>query len=293
MSGEQLRPDRKQIVAMASLFRHAKNGVFVSMRSFEEGTSEVFSRQGVPINGTGLGPVIETAVRIAERAANARAPVVFCPPIAGFANPRDATEACLEEGYALSVECDVRPHAARRKLEQLLGPATLVVASGGAWTDPETGAVEDKLHLHWRLTEPAAGEDLKRLKELRILAARIAGADPTGASVVHPIRWAGTWHRKGEPRLARIVAQDDGHELELGEALAILRGVAPPETRRAARGEPMRGPLEGGEGDGRDDAELMRGIVSGEKFHPNLVPLAARFIGRGFRPPPPSRSSAR
>src|SRR5215472_8161248 len=36
-----------------------------------------------------------------------------------------------------------------------LGPPTVIVASGGKWTDPATGQIFDKLHLHWRLRTPA------------------------------------------------------------------------------------------------------------------------------------------
>lgn len=34
--------------------------------------------------------------------------------------------------------------------------------------------------------------------------------------------------------------------------------------------------------DDRDTAELIKGIVTGESLHPNLVPLSARMAGRGF-----------
>ena len=73
---------------------------------------------------------------MAERAANARTPQMFCPPIAGLApeNPEDnwrAREIDLKEGYALSVECDEKPKQARNKLEAVLGAPTAAVESGG------------------------------------------------------------------------------------------------------------------------------------------------------------------
>src|SRR5262249_38284115 len=65
-------------------------------------------------------------------------------------------------GVALSVECDAKPAEIRRKLEAILGPATVVVASGGVWRDEATGTVEDKLHLHWRLPPtPSPGRAMK------------------------------------------------------------------------------------------------------------------------------------
>src|SRR5215472_883831 len=81
--------------------------------------------------------------------------VVFCPPIAVFGSKERATEKELIAGPTLSVECDKGPENARLVLEQLLGSATLVVRSGGIWTDPTTSETQDKLHLHWRLAQPA------------------------------------------------------------------------------------------------------------------------------------------
>src|SRR5260370_36006849 len=39
----------------------------------------------------------------------------------------------------------------------------------------------------------------------------------------HPIRWPGSWHRKGTPRLAKTVACSDDNEIDLNEALERLR----------------------------------------------------------------------
>ena len=80
------------------------------------------------------------------------------PPLAGFLpdNPEDAWRARtidLKEGYALSVECDEYPKRARNKLEAVIGPTTVVVESGGQWLNPETGELESKVHLHWRLQD--------------------------------------------------------------------------------------------------------------------------------------------
>ena len=72
----------------------------------------------------------------------------------GFVGER-ARERDLVEAYTLSVECDHRPAEARKVLELVLGPATVVVESGGVWFDPSTGETQSKLHLHWRLNEAA------------------------------------------------------------------------------------------------------------------------------------------
>jgi hypothetical protein len=97
------------------------------------------------------------------------------------------------------------------------------VESGGEWINSATGEIEPKVHLHWRLKKPTltkAEHDL--LKEARTLAANLVGGDGTNKSVVHPIRWPGSWHRKKTPRPAKIVASSD-NEIDLNEALEILR----------------------------------------------------------------------
>jgi hypothetical protein len=82
----------------------------------------------------------------------------------------------------------------------LLGPATLVVRSGGSWIDDQSGEVQDKLHLHWRLTEPTRDSATHAaLKRARALAAALVGGDRSNAPTVHPIRWPGSWHRKDRP----------------------------------------------------------------------------------------------
>ena len=53
----------------------------------------------------------------------------------------------------LSVELDADAERGRKRLEFLIGQATVVVASGGTYADPKTGATKPKLHVHWRLSE--------------------------------------------------------------------------------------------------------------------------------------------
>jgi hypothetical protein len=199
-----LEPDRDQVeIFVEALFRYADPRGFVSLRSFyEEDTKKPFRFTPVQLTG-GLKFLIEAAVDDALRAASAPKPVVFCPPIATFTSKERAAEKDLLEGLALSVECDQRPQEARAKLEATLGPATLIVRSGGVWIAPD-GATQNKLHLHWRLKSPARGADLTKLKRLRDLAARLVGGDPSNKPICHPIRWPGSWHRKGEPRPCSI-----------------------------------------------------------------------------------------
>jgi hypothetical protein len=221
-----LEPNRDQIeIFVDALFRHASPGAFLSLRAFYEDRGKARPFNIIPVKLNGDFTVICNIVADATRhAANATDKIVFAPPIATFHDARKATEKDIAEGLALSVECDARPRQSREKLEAILGPATVVTRSGGCWIDPETGVSYDKLHLHWRLAEPATGRgDLAKLKRARDLAARIVGADPSGKSVVHPFRWPGSWHRKAEPRLCEIEHADPDHEIVLEEALEHRR----------------------------------------------------------------------
>ena len=58
------------------------------------------------------------------------------------------------------------------------------------------------------------------------LATKLVGGDDTNMSIVHPIRWPGSWHRKGTPRLAKIVASSDDNEIDLNEAVERLRDAS-------------------------------------------------------------------
>ena len=121
------------------------------------------------------------------------------------------------------------PAPGATRLEQILGPATVVVASGGQWQDPETDEVEDKLHGHWRLVTPATHEELATLKEARIIACDVVGGDKSGKTIVHPFRWPGSWHRKKEPPvLCSIETINPDAEISLSVALRKLKGVAGP-----------------------------------------------------------------
>jgi hypothetical protein len=219
-----LEPDRGEIYRFVeALLPYATDGTHVSLRAFsgdEPWRTDLWRRVQIGADRT---PLIDAAARLAEQCANAAEVVVFCPPVATFRGSR-ATEDNLADGLVLSVECDAHPAEARAKLEGMLGPATVVVASGDEWNDHETGEIQDKLHLHWRLAVPArTTEEHKNLKLARRLATMLVGADATGVPPVHPLRWPGSWHRKGKPRLARIVGGDPRRETVLSEALMILR----------------------------------------------------------------------
>lgn len=267
-----LEPDQNQIEQFVdALFRHAGAEGFVSLRAFYEGTDNSFRITPIPRQGN-FQFLVDAVVDDARRAAQAPRAAVFCPPIAVFNNRDRAREEDLLQGPALSVECDQRPRQARAALEQLLGPVTVVVKSGGVWRNGDAEE-EDKLHLHWRLKHPAEKDDLTKLKEARRLAALIVGGDPTTAPINHPLRWPGSWHRKGEPRLCQIDAVNPDVEIDLNIALAKLQAAAPEQPKTA--------PGNGAAGNSQDWDALVADVISGSSFHRPLVALAARLVGSG------------
>jgi len=276
-----LEPDRDQIeIFTEALFRHVGGQGFVSLRAFyEDDALGPFRITPTSLAG-GLKFLVDVAEDDARRAANDPKPVVFCPPIAVFGSKERATEKELIAGPTLSVECDKGPENARLVLEQLLGSATLVVRSGGIWTDPTTSETQDKLHLHWRLAQPAkTAEEFKRLKQTRELAAHIVGGDPSNTPICHPIRWPGSWHRKGKPRLCEIETANPDNEIRLDDALAILA-----LSKNLGKTKQPRG----NEEDARqrvDWEDAFRKMLSGESYHPVLAPLASSMAAWGAPAP--------
>jgi hypothetical protein len=261
------------------LFRYADERTFVSWRAFPDDADKgrpVFIESSIVTDDR--AQLAEAATYWATKAAQFPRPAVFCPPIATFANAKRAREMDLANGLALSVECDAHPQQAREFLERLLGPATVVVASGGVWQEPETQVPLEKLHLHWRLAEPTSDTEAHaQLKRARILATRLVGGDATNIPAVHPIRWPGSWHRKAMPRLARIVASAMDRELVLADALEQLEDAGaqlPPAERPAASLN--------GTGDGAASAALVQQLMSGEAIHAPLCALAFRYVLSGM-----------
>jgi len=277
-----LTPDREQVETFVNaLFKHAGTEGYASIRSFpDDATIKPFSIKSVFLEG-GLKSVVDIAVNEAANAANAIPKIVFCPPISVFKGTRgswQAREQDILRGLALSVECDERAQAARLRLEKMLGPATIVTLSGGQWTDPATGELHPKLHLHWRLKTPAEGKaQLVNLKKARVLATEMVGGDASNKPIVHPIRWPGSWHRKGEPVLSCIETANLDCEIDLDAAIKALT---------AASGNGHDKPQGRGTSDNKHDwmtpdNELIADIKSGKVYYGSLLALSARWNGRG------------
>ncbi len=231
MSGTPFVVDTRELRLFAvELFKHARPGSFVSLRAMFDGDDRrdelAFNPERVCV-APGLEAVIERAACYAQRCADHEASVVFAPPIATFLSPRSAAMEMLADALTLAVECDARAGEAVAALEDVRGPATIVMASGGQWTNSETGEIEDKLHAHWRLREPGReAQQHEAVRQARALMADLVAADGTAKSPVHPMRWPGSWHRKAKPRLARITALNEDADIDLGETLARLKEVA-------------------------------------------------------------------
>lgn len=208
-----------------AIFVHADEGTAIALRSFTHDKEDQRPRiHGFPVLEADPSSLIQAATKAATESAQSNVPLVFCPPLATFQHNRRAREIDLANGLCLSVEMDQGDTAALRgRLEHLLGPVTLAVASGGEWMDPKTGELHPKLHCHWRLSEPTrTPEDHLRLKQARDLAASYVGSDTSAVPLVHPLRWPGSWHRKDRPRLAMVQVSNPSAELHLDDALTSL-----------------------------------------------------------------------
>jgi hypothetical protein len=186
------------------------------------------SLYGYPWRAVHVGDLDKLAVIAAQGASiAARSPekVNFCPPVATFTGTDKAAEEDLCQGLTIMAELDEQPDQSRHTLESLLGRPTLVVKSGGTWTDPKTGEVQERCHLYWRLSRPVRGNDT-RLKQCRTWASDLVSSDPTGKPVNHPLRWPGSWHKKGEPRLCRISEINETAEIDIEFAYATLNEAA-------------------------------------------------------------------
>jgi hypothetical protein len=266
------------------MFRYASEDAFINLRAFHDANKDAPPLFIEPVKIGAPDLVDRICTRIHDAAAHAQ-PYCFCPPVCGFTEPNGAAVENLAEGVALSVECDSNASAALKKLTSILGKPTAVVASGGTWKN-EAGRLEAKLHLHWRLAEPTRdAADHERLREARALAAELVGADKSATSIVHPLRWPGSWHRKTDmPRIARLKTNPES-EIELGDALERLREACPAEAHSTGNGHDR-------DDEGRDlkaslpELEAALGVMSNdaawEKW--NRVGMAAWVAsnGQGF-----------
>ncbi|MFZ4410904.1 MAG: AAA family ATPase, partial [Paracraurococcus sp.] len=102
-----------------------------------------------------------------------------------------------------------------------LGAPTLLVESGGRTADGVA-----KLHVWWRLSEPAEGPDLARLCAVRGEIAEKVGGDLHFRSAHQPIRVPGTvYHKRGLHRLVNIREHHPLVEVELPNFAAAVASM--------------------------------------------------------------------
>ena len=124
----------------------------------------------------------------------------------------------------------------RDHLAEHLGPPSFEVISGGT-----TEQGQERLHLYWKLTEPAVGTDVAAVCKLRSMIAAKVGGDPSFGSAHQPIRVAGSAYRKGGvERLVTIRAErsleyDLSEFAEKVEALPVLSGAGPEPPVKAEK----------------------------------------------------------
>ncbi|CDZ79879.1 hypothetical protein BN1013_00379 [Candidatus Rubidus massiliensis] len=201
------------------LFKNANHG-YLSIRGFNDDKTLAFKPQSFLFNDS---QILNSTVRLVNL--TARTPkAVCCTPIATFNVPDKATEEMIANGIAISVDFDhLDPLKSREVLEDILGPATLIIASGGQWQDDLTGDLKPKLHMHWRLKNPTLNcEDHERLKQVRKKASQISSGDLSASSPAHPM--PGSWHTKAEPKLCRILECREDVEISL-EVAEVALGI--------------------------------------------------------------------
>lgn len=176
------------------------------------------------------------AASLARCAANALRLGLACTVVpATTARRGRARTSNVTEAAVVLVDLDDGDIAASRAhLVRHLGPPTLVVASGGT-----TSSGQQKLHLYWRLAQPATGAAFARVSRLRETVARRAGGDTSFAKPSQPIRLAGSVHCKHGRRSPVHIVEHSGAAYAL-EALERAVEAMPPirQTKDSVSGDP-------------------------------------------------------
>jgi len=240
--------DRTQLETFFRVMFYRADTGTLSIRGFSKEGKVAFI-EGYLIQDDSLFIALE---QLSNKAANLDQ-VVFCSPICTFKTLKSAAEHNVANGLCLSVDLDnIDPRIGRKCLEQILGPATMVIESGGKWEDPVTGEQIPRLHLHWRLSTPTKTEtDHTRLKEARKRAAMLANGDASGAPISHPFRWPGSWHTKMSPTMCQIIEVREDTEVSLDIAEQVLQAamLETPKTSKLSTLETQS--TEGVKGDSR------------------------------------------
>ncbi|WP_157041411.1 AAA family ATPase [Roseobacter sp. MED193] len=140
------------------------------------------------------------------------------------AAPGQAKAAEILHMQTVVVDLDTGDIAAKRAhLERHLGAPTMVVESGGV-----TPEGQRKAHVWWALTEPAEGDDIRRVTRLRGDIAAKVGGDMHFRSAHQPIRVAGSVYYKNSLKTqVRIVELNADRERDLAEFMEAVTDMPP------------------------------------------------------------------
>lgn len=120
------------------------------------------------------------------------------------------------------------PDANLTAVENLIGPATIVVESGGR---TELGP---KLHAYWRLAVPASGAEIGAACEVREILALAFGGDPAFKQSAQVIRVPGSIHYKATPTLVRLrkVRPEAEYALDAISSILTSNGIKKPQVAK-------------------------------------------------------------
>lgn len=138
--------------------------------------------------------------------------------------PGQAKAAEVLQIQTVVVDLDTGDIAAKRAhLERHLGAPTMVVESGGV-----TPEGQRKAHVWWALTEPAEGDEIRRVCRLRGDIAAKVGGDMHFRSAHQPIRVAGSVYYKNSLKTqVRIVELNAERERDLAEFIEAVTDMPP------------------------------------------------------------------
>ena len=228
----EIEPDSEQIAIFLDVVLGDCEG-FVPLRSFGE------KGQGCdnsPHNSWPAADVslCENTLTFARYAARQR---MACYVVPGtVAESGDAKSSNVIQLQSLLVDLDTGDIDEKLShLMKYLGEPTLIVESGGRTTDELA-----KLHIYYRLAEPAGGDDIKLVCDLRAQLALKVGGDRSFGSAHQPIRIAGSvYFKSGNERLVKIREHHPHVEVnlrdfaELVDAMPVMEGIdAEPEAAK-------------------------------------------------------------
>lgn len=202
------RIDVDAIGAFCSTVFGALDG-YVALRSFREKTRP--GGRAVAHEWVHVDQAADSMADFAERCARLGVASYVIPGTVAAREQAKADD--VQQMQALMVDLDEGDVAAKlAHLERHVGPPTLIVESGGRTTEGQA-----KLHVSWKLDEPAEGADVAEVCRLRKLMAEKAGGDLAFQSAHQPVRIPGSLHCKAEPTLVRIRDHDPSRQYDLAE----------------------------------------------------------------------------